>query len=250
MGLGRCRQVASLAFLGALLPLALSAQSYGIGEQVLTVGAAAFRGETSQPVFGPDGYLYNANPNEDAARRYFAPLRLPNNAVITRLCGHMRNAEVGPDPFITVVVVTGVRMYPGGSNGYFTGPVLNAEFNDGYREFCVDSNGFVIRNDGDVDGDGNIDHLSYRLVVVQQSGATTGFGGVRIYWHREVSPSPAQPTFGDVAVDHPFFQYIEALAASAITGGCGNGNFCPTSNLTRGQMAVFLSKALGLHWMN
>ena len=47
---------------------------------------------------------------------------------------------------------------------------------------------------------------------------------------------------------HPFFQYIEALKASGITGGCGGGNYCPGSALTRGQMAVFLSNALGLHW--
>ncbi len=46
----------------------------------------------------------------------------------------------------------------------------------------------------------------------------------------------------------PFFQFIEALAESGITAGCGNGNFCPDAALTRGQMAVFLAKALGLHW--
>jgi hypothetical protein len=33
-----------------------------------------------------------------------------------------------------------------------------------------------------------------------------------------------------------------------VTAGRGNGNFCPDQPLTRGQMAVFLSKALGLHW--
>jgi len=56
-------------------------------------------------------------------------------------------------------------------------------------------------------------------------------------------------TFNDVPTGHPFFQFIEALAASGITAGCGDGtDFCPNAPLTRGQMAVFLSKALGLHW--
>lgn len=64
----------------------------------------------------------------------------------------------------------------------------------------------------------------------------------------QVSPSPATATFGDVPTGHPFFQFVEALAASGITAGCGGGNFCPDSPLTRGQMAAFLSKALGLHW--
>ena len=55
-------------------------------------------------------------------------------------------------------------------------------------------------------------------------------------------------TFADVDTAHPFFQFVEALAASGITGGCGDGNFCPDAPLTRGQMAVFLSTALGLHF--
>lgn len=67
-------------------------------------------------------------------------------------------------------------------------------------------------------------------------------------WVRQVSPPPTTATFGDVSTGHPFFQHVEALAAAGITGGCGGGDFCPNSALTRGQMAVFLAKALGLHW--
>ena len=71
---------------------------------------------------------------------------------------------------------------------------------------------------------------------------------VRFAWRRQVSPAPATPTFGDVPTDHNFFQFVEALAKSGITGGCGGGNYCPDQPLTRGQMAVFLAKALGLQW--
>jgi hypothetical protein len=74
------------------------------------------------------------------------------------------------------------------------------------------------------------------------------FGWVEIWWKRAVSPAPGVPSFGDVPIDHPFFQFIEALKASGITGGCGSGNFCPDAPVTRGQMATFLAKALGLHW--
>jgi S-layer homology domain len=76
------------------------------------------------------------------------------------------------------------------------------------------------------------------------------FGFVEIWWRRIVSDPPATPTFGDVPSSHPFYQFIEALAKSGITGGCGGGNYCPDTPLTRSQMAVFLSKALGLHWPN
>jgi len=76
------------------------------------------------------------------------------------------------------------------------------------------------------------------------------FKGVRVVWHRQVSPAPAAATFNDVPTTDPGFQFIEALVASGITAGCGNGGYCPDATLTRRQMAIFLSKALGLHWPN
>lgn len=75
------------------------------------------------------------------------------------------------------------------------------------------------------------------------------FGFVEVWWRRTVSPAGAQ-SFADVPPSDPGYQYIEALAASGITGGCGGGNYCPNANLTRRQMAIFLAKALGLHWPN
>jgi len=90
------------------------------------------------------------------------------------------------------------------------------------------------------------------LVIVVRSqyafGVTQSLGYVEVAWRLTVSEPPETPRFGDVPVTHPFFQFIEALAASGITGGCGPGTYCPEAPLTRGQMAVFLSKALGLHW--
>jgi len=66
-------------------------------------------------------------------------------------------------------------------------------------------------------------------------------------WFREVSPSPSVATFSDASSSHPFYQFIEALAKAGVTGGCG-GKYCPDSPLARGQMATFLSRALGLQW--
>ncbi len=71
----------------------------------------------------------------------------------------------------------------------------------------------------------------------------------RIYYRLQVSPAPATATFpNDVPTTHPFFRFVEAMAASGLTGGCGAGAFCPDNPVTRGQMAVFLSVALGLHF--
>ena len=57
-------------------------------------------------------------------------------------------------------------------------------------------------------------------------------------------PPPCTGTvFGDVTCSSIFDPWIEALAASGITGGCAGGNYCPTSPVLRQQMAVFLLKA-------
>ncbi len=76
----------------------------------------------------------------------------------------------------------------------------------------------------------------------------TSFAGCYLFWRRQVTPAPATATFNDVPTDHWAFQYIEALSASGITGGCGGGAYCPDNPVTRAQMAVFLAKALGLYY--
>ena len=96
-----------------------------------------------------------------------------------------------------------------------------------------------------------IDHElgSYHLLAsTDDIGVQNSIRSARLYYRLQVSPPPAQATFGDVPTNHPFFQFIEALVASEITAGCGNGNYCPNNPVTRGQMAVFLATALGLHW--
>ncbi len=56
-------------------------------------------------------------------------------------------------------------------------------------------------------------------------------------------PPACVGTFGDVACPSTFANWIEALAAEGITGGCGGGNYCPDNPVRRDQMAVFLLKA-------
>ena len=86
------------------------------------------------------------------------------------------------------------------------------------------------------------------MVQIEAEPTSQYLGWVEIWWKRQVSPAPATALFNDVPTSHPFFQYVAALAASSITVGCGNGNYCPDLPVTRGQMAVFLAKALGLNW--
>jgi len=49
--------------------------------------------------------------------------------------------------------------------------------------------------------------------------------------------------FSDVPTSYAFFKYVQGLYASEITSGCAVGQFCPASNVSREQMAVFLVRA-------
>ena len=93
-----------------------------------------------------------------------------------------------------------------------------------------------------------VDSATNRLVILVDPIGTQKFAGLVIGYQLQVSPAPASPSFNDVPASDFGFQYIEALAASGITGGCGGGKFCPDAAVTRRQMAIFLAKALGLQW--
>jgi hypothetical protein len=60
------------------------------------------------------------------------------------------------------------------------------------------------------------------------------------------TPPTATGVFADVPADYWAAPWIEQLADEGITGGCGGGNFCPKTVVTRAQMAVFLVSAFNL----
>ena len=168
---------------------------------------------------------------------FVAPLHLPNGALVEQLqllaCDTSTTAEVtlyfvtqpGLGLFTeTFPTPTGVSASPG-----CTTVTTNV------------SPPVVINNDA----------ASYGVeVVLGAIGPATSFVGAKVAYRLQVSPAPASATFTDVPVGHPIHRFVEALAAAGITGGCGSGAFCPDNPLTRGQMAVFLATALGLHFPN
>jgi hypothetical protein len=52
------------------------------------------------------------------------------------------------------------------------------------------------------------------------------------------------PVFADVPASSVFCRWIEELARRGVVSGCGGGNYCPTANVTREQMAVFVLRTL------
>lgn len=99
-----------------------------------------------------------------------------------------------------------------------------------------------------IDNNGNSYNIELFMSTVDN---TIVLLSARVGYRLQVSPAPAVATFpNDVPTSHPFFRFVEALAASGVTGGCGAGSFCPDTPVTRGQMAVFLATALGMHFPN
>jgi len=237
---------ALLASALGLAALALAApalaQSYGPGDQELTIPAAAFRptqGTNTGYVYNEagDGYLFGGGS-------YYAPVDLPDGAEVTLLCLYAYDTDgstIFTEAESSSLVVQGdlVRLIDWGS--------AQINFNVGYGAACSGALSYTIRSTFD-NGTG-LAHYGHRLYVSMNSN-TVGLGGVRIIWHRQVSPAPATASFNDVPATDTGFQFVEALVASGITAGCGGGNYCPDAPLTRRQMAIFLSKALGLHWPN
>ncbi len=52
----------------------------------------------------------------------------------------------------------------------------------------------------------------------------------------------ANHQFDDVPTGASYHDDVEALVGAGVTSGCGGGNYCPSSNVTRAQMAQFLNR--------
>ena len=52
----------------------------------------------------------------------------------------------------------------------------------------------------------------------------------------------ASHQFTDVPDSNPYHADIDAIADAGVTTGCGGGNYCPTANVTRQEMAAFMNR--------
>jgi len=65
-----------------------------------------------------------------------------------------------------------------------------------------------------------------------------------MYGGDHAPPTASGTIFSDIPSTYWAAAWIEELAASGVTGGCGGGNYCPDDTVTRSQMAIFLLRAL------
>jgi hypothetical protein len=214
--------------------------AYGTAsETTVSIGAFAFQGANTGDVFATlgNGYRYLVS-SPSANFTMAASVTIPSGVTITRFGFDYCDSNPAGDFFVAL--------------------------NDQYGDDAVNTPALLFPPDRTGCGTVYSDPLSYSfdsnaghqlVVIIGQPNITDGsvrFRGVEISYRRNISPAPATATFSDVPTNHLFFQFIEALAASGITAGCNVSppQFCPDAPLTRGQMAVFISRALGLHWPN
>lgn len=213
--------------------LAQAAPKYGITSYSSVVISAmdmvTDQGVTSYGTNAANGHRYLTSVGF-----FYAPVHLPQGARIVlaelEACDPSMNGSVD------------VHLYRADSAGQTTILSLTTGITEAYGCLRWGSSLLVPET---------VDNDAYRYYVEASnapSNDTETIGAVRIFYELQVSPAPPFATFYDVPTNSPIYQFVEALVASGITVGCGGGNFCPNAPLTRGQMAVFLAKALGLHW--
>jgi hypothetical protein len=234
---------AAFAFAAGFLPVAAAGQSYGTGDQVLTLGPMAFRGRDSTLTFltASDGYLYGYDPSFEL---YVAPLTLPDGAEIFQMCVY---GNVTSDGYVNATIQS-VKLVPGGQSSSYV-DVPGSEVVDtiqiGYGTVCTNPFSYVFHDTNE-----NFENIAHDIRIWTSYGM--GVGGVRIFWRRQVSDPPPVSSFDDVPLGSTFSKFIEALKAAGITAGCQSDPplFCPDRPITRAEMATYLSIALGLHWPN
>jgi hypothetical protein len=79
--------------------------------------------------------------------------------------------------------------------------------------------------------------------VAANTGDSRRVGSLTIAGHTFAVLQGVQ--FSDVPTNHLFFAEIGKLSARGITLGCGGGNYCPDSEVTREQMAALIIRGLG-----
>ncbi len=197
------------------------------------------------------GYITPHDDGSNYSPAFWAQIHLPNGAQIDN--AYVRAYDNASDAYWKMMFTTYEH---DGTPSFVTLSNTSAgeSSSPGYFTFsAIFSSPPLIREWVDMDSDGLTGDLAFTVNMVPQGTYVQIFdnlrlGGISIGWHRTISPAPTTATFSDVPTDHWAFKFVEALAASGITAGCGGGKYCPDDPITRGQMAVYLAAALGLHW--
>jgi len=213
--------------------------AWGTGQGETWIAASQFtvRLSGTAPTLTYAGNHFYTSPGSAAPTRYYAQLQVEPGVVIEHLtCVFIDNSATNDVSFAWQKYTTDF------GDGSSTPSTIDSFTTTGTTGVTYDFlNGPETMSNFDYDTGDLINHY-----IAADVASDTSIAGCWAFWHRQVAPAPAVATFGDVPTGHQFFRYVEALVASGITAGCGGDNYCPDQPVTRGQMATFIAKALGL----
>jgi len=234
---------------GAPDPRSVVSQSFGPNQSILVVPAAAFT-PSSSSAFERDQFDYMYFTAGIGGSRFaWAALPLPPGARIRMVCAFLYDINATYEAYMTLQAIRHSDPLGPTPPTVSTKATAISSGGSGYGIECENVDVTVV-NRTDDDEDGNIEIWSWVLRAgTDFASSSLRFGGAYILWERQVSPAPESASYPDVDADHPFFAYVEALQAAGISQPCdASNNFCPDNPVTRGQMAMWLAKALGLFW--
>jgi hypothetical protein len=236
-----------------LLPKSSDSPDYGLASTTyVQIPASAFYPWDSSREYSSDGGHGSRRWPTNLAAYFNAPLSLPSGAQIVyfeidyldqnpgdAITGQIADCDYRGLPCTSYPTVpSGAPSCP--SAGLCSGIAETSGPSGSHQSVDLTSYSLFVDN--------FLRHYQIFMTVPKFDGSLK-IGGVIVGYRLRVSPAPGTATFpNDVPTSHPYFRFIEALAAAGITGGCGPGSYCPNSPITRGEMAVFLAAALGLHW--
>ncbi|NOZ79989.1 MAG: S-layer homology domain-containing protein [Acidobacteria bacterium] len=230
-------------------PGQLAPNAFGIGTQLIEIHAPNWMPQlnTANPNYvSGTGYVA---PAATATSYYWTQLNLPIGSTVTNAYAFVYDNDSSNWSF--QITAYEAAVYSTSPSVISMSSINSTSGTPGYTYITSSFTPFVIRGFVDLSGDSVANEVTYTLQLwcgAPSSTTNLRFWGSEVKWTRTISPAPGTATFNDVQPGDFGFQQVEALAASGITAGCGGGNFCPNAPLTRVQMAVFLAKALGLHW--
>lgn len=200
------------------------------------------------PALAYESFAFFRSPGSATPQPYIAHVDdVPNGALLTGATCVYRDTSVTNN--VTFFVGRGTQSFaPGQKTGGGRGTVILASFtSSGTPDVSYETFSLTTPETLRVVPSPN----SFTQYLLQAEIADdTSFAGCLVNYSLQLSPSPATASFTDVPTTHPFFQVIEALKASGITGGCTASQYCPDAPVTRAAMAAFLARALGLFFPN
>lgn len=215
----------------------ITPKAYGTtATTVVKIHGTAFRSQSSGDkldAYWDTGITFRSAG--DVAYMLHAPVQLPAGALVTQV--GFDGYDVDP----TLNINWGIY-WVSQSNADTTGHI--AWYSSSYSGGAFNTTADITQH--------TVDSGKYYFALVQlpKLGQDLAIKGMRITYKLQVSPAPVTASFTDVPVGHWAFQYVEAMKASGITTGTSPTTFSPDGAVTRAQLAVFLSRALGLHYPN